>query len=421
MLKYRNQILILILLLVAGIIFHQFENTWFFAFVLIFLASIIALQKSLLFRSFKLGGNARTEDASAQARDADGDPIMDTLEDGTGGGFTTPEDTNDDGTPDLLGDDLIYEDITFDHYQDSDEFVGDAVSDLETGSDNNWSDIDLLDGDLEDESPEVMVSSFVPPNLRKGKWFTIQSWLHFVSDYLEVEDRASGTNHGTTVGKKFGLKVNKGALVTFQLMPGELEFRSGLEESSSLVSYTRWNGNPTNVEFQVRCPVDISANELIERIEIFVDEVPIGVCTIQLAFQNDSAHASASSFDSIKTVFVSYSSEDKRQVIGRLQALEASIGLIPFLDVLEIRCGEDWEEKLIREVPTKDAFLLFWSENARESEWVEREWRLALDKRGIKYIKPMPLEPVDPPAELAKLQFADKWSRMAHYESLKQS
>jgi hypothetical protein len=68
------------------------------------------------------------------------------------------------------------------------------------------------------------------------------------------------------------------------------------------------------------------------------------------------------------------------------------------------------------EVPNKDRFLLFWSDNARKSEWVEREWRLALRERGLRYIQPVPLQPVRPPRELRSLHFNDEYARVAAYE-----
>jgi len=124
-------------------------------------------------------------------------------------------------------------------------------------------------------------------------------------------------------------------------------------------------------------------------------------------------------FSQIRTAFASYSSQDREFVIGRLQMLEAAVGLKAFFDVDSLRMGEDWEQRLIEEVPTKDKFLLFWSDHARKSEWVEREWRLALAKKGIDYILPVPLRPAPPPKELRKLQFSDRYARMADYERLK--
>jgi len=34
-----------------------------------------------------------------------------------------------------------------------------------------------------------------------------------------------------------------------------------------------------------------------------------------------------------------------------------------FLDVLSLRSGQDWEQQLRLQIPTKDVFFLFWSLN----------------------------------------------------------
>jgi hypothetical protein len=81
-----------------------------------------------------------------------------------------------------------------------------------------------------------------------------------------------------------------------------------------------------------------------------------------------------------------------------------------FLDVLSLRSGQDWEAELSKVIPKSDVFYLFWSENAQRSEWVEREWRFALDAKGIGFIDPVPLadpEEVPPPPDLAALHFND--------------
>ena len=57
-----------------------------------------------------------------------------------------------------------------------------------------------------------------------------------------------------------------------------------------------------------------------------------------------------------------------------------------------------------------DVFYLFWSLAASRSEWVSREWRYALDEKGLDFIHPIPLvDPriVPPPPELASRHFND--------------
>jgi hypothetical protein len=109
-------------------------------------------------------------------------------------------------------------------------------------------------------------------------------------------------------------------------------------------------------------------------------------------------------------VFVSYAQADRAKVLARVQALRA-VGIKVFQDLLSLDPGERWEKELYRRIEARDGFLLFWSSAAKASDWVEREWRYALQTRGDEVIVPIPIEgpPVpDPPAELRQLHFNDR-------------
>ena len=44
------------------------------------------------------------------------------------------------------------------------------------------------------------------------------------------------------------------------------------------------------------------------------------------------------------------------------------------------------------ELDKKDVLFLLWSENAKNSEWVNKEWRYVYNTKGEEYIEPIPLE-----------------------------
>jgi TIR domain len=115
----------------------------------------------------------------------------------------------------------------------------------------------------------------------------------------------------------------------------------------------------------------------------------------------------------IKHAFASYASEDRDEVLGRIQGMQKVVSdLNVFLDVASLRSGENWMERLQHEIVTRDVFYLFWSLPASRSPWVEREWRTALSTRGLEFIDPVPLAPpskVPPPRELASLHF-NEWT-----------
>jgi hypothetical protein len=112
-----------------------------------------------------------------------------------------------------------------------------------------------------------------------------------------------------------------------------------------------------------------------------------------------------------RTAFASYASEDRDAVLARIQGIQkAAPKLEVFLDVLNLRSGEDWSKRLWKEIPSRDIFYLFWSESASRSNWVEMEWRCALEARGLDFIDPVPLvspNKIPPPRELASRHFND--------------
>lgn len=113
--------------------------------------------------------------------------------------------------------------------------------------------------------------------------------------------------------------------------------------------------------------------------------------------------------------FASYAHEDRREVMGRISAIEA-IGGDVFVDCLDICEGARWEEQIRRQVQERDGFLLFWSRAARASKWVGREWRHRLRHRGLDSITPNALEPprsCPPPRALGGLQFGSRFLAVA--------
>jgi len=112
-----------------------------------------------------------------------------------------------------------------------------------------------------------------------------------------------------------------------------------------------------------------------------------------------------------RTAFASYASEDRCEVLTRVQGMEAAYrGLKVFVDAIDLRSAQYWEAKLSTQISGADVFYLFWCRHARSSEWVEREWRWALERKGLDFIDPVPLEGpqyAPPPDELAAKHFND--------------
>ena len=113
----------------------------------------------------------------------------------------------------------------------------------------------------------------------------------------------------------------------------------------------------------------------------------------------------------VGSAFASYATEDRDDVLARIQGMQqVARHLEIFFDVVSLRSGNRWEERLKSEILERDVLYLFWSRAARASRWVDKEWRTAYRARGLDGVEPVPLEPPDvspPPPELSSLHFGD--------------
>jgi hypothetical protein len=109
----------------------------------------------------------------------------------------------------------------------------------------------------------------------------------------------------------------------------------------------------------------------------------------------------------VDVAYACFASSDRFKVLENLKALQAAG--VRVLTELDLPAGEAWDKKIQRWIKEADFLLLFWSEAASQSKFVESEWRFALKTRGISFIRPVyigePGRMPQPPVELANLHF----------------
>jgi len=85
------------------------------------------------------------------------------------------------------------------------------------------------------------------------------------------------------------------------------------------------------------------------------------------------------------------------------------------INVIFLRSGQYYWPEIQKRIPDKDVFYPFWSKPASKSKEVEREWKWALESKGVDFIDPVPLvnpHNVPPPRELKTKHFNDAY--LAH-------
>lgn len=254
----------------------------------------------------------------------------------------------------------------------------------------------------------VHFSVTAPPSVLAGATFLLSVWAHLDAQRAEVIERArQELGEEPSVHTRGPTRVARGTRLAFHV---EVE-GMGVEEP---VGWVDWEGEIAQASFFVDAPADAAPGNHKGRVSVFVEGLPV----MEMRFLIRVGEAAAASapltteIQRYRSAFASYSSKDRAEVFKRIQGIhQVAPDLDIFVDVDSLRSGQDWEQALWQQISSRDVFFLFWSANAKKSRWVEKEWRFAIEKRGLTFIDPIPLAPPDeapPPPELSSKHFNDR-------------
>ena len=174
-----------------------------------------------------------------------------------------------------------------------------------------------------------------------------------------------------------------------------------------------WRGDYLRFSFLVPVPEDYRKRDISFIASVYIEGV---IATkLRLVAKCNSPAAERIYFErrDILSAFMSYAHMDRHDVMLIIQGIKkVRPDLKLFVDVDSLRSGTNWEKAVKAEIDRRDMFFLCWSRNARDSSEVGKEWRYALDTKGLDSIEPIPLEPPEmcpPPAELSGKHFNDKY------------
>jgi len=177
-----------------------------------------------------------------------------------------------------------------------------------------------------------------------------------------------------------------------------------------------WQESSKILRFDVTVDEKTKVKTLILRFNIVVEGIPIAALRpeINVVFQKESPFTTTEvhHHKAPQTAFASYSTRDRLDVMGRVRSLYIATGIEVFIDRVSLKPSDNWKRRLLIEIIDRDLFLLFWSRRAMLSEWVEWEWRTALEHKSLDSIQPHPLEPIElapAPEELSDLQFGNMY------------
>ena len=257
----------------------------------------------------------------------------------------------------------------------------------------------------------VGCSVFSPPVVIVGEVFLIQVFAHLLTQASAAEKLAKQFDGEAALRGQGVLTrdVARGSKLAFHLLMPDLSVEEPIEE---LV----WRGDTASVNFEVRVPSKIRVGRVTGVVSVSLDGIPVGKIRflVEVTGLADRVSGSPAKTENkavtYENFFVSYASEDRPEVMKRVQMLPL-LGQKFFQDILNLDPGDRWERKLYHLIDNSDAVLLFWSSNARKSEWVRRECRYAIEKKGLDSILPVVIEGPPSPlpwSEIDSLHFGDK-------------
>jgi hypothetical protein len=277
---------------------------------------------------------------------------------------------------------------------------------------------DLFDGSAAgDEQVEFAV--FSPERIAPKSFFVLDVWAYFPHQYSYIIQIAKTLGRENVLGRKLGVPVKRGAFLTITTEIHGLDVHEPIGKIN-------WNGSPTNASFIVNVPEGVKVGSYPGKVFIGYQGITIAKIVFLITIASEASSDYTDHSEKIiypRTAFASYASENRAQILARIQGMKKiAPNLDVFIDVFSLRSGQNWLNKLEEHVPTKDIFYLFWSKPAACSVWVEREWKLALQRRGMDYIDPVPLEDPEnapPPRKLSSLHFNDAYLAYITYENSK--
>ena len=255
----------------------------------------------------------------------------------------------------------------------------------------------------------VECTVFAPPQAVIGESLLVQVFVHTQQDSAEAVTSAEEFDTGTQRRgmTALGTLIERGAELTIQLS------MRGLTVSDS-VQRLIWRGKADSAQFAIVVPGDTRPTSTIGTVLVFQNTIPIGRIMFKLdivaAETVDRTALSTGHATRFEKAFISYASKDRPEVQRRVQMLEA-VGITYFQDLLHLDPGERWKRKLFLHIKNSDVLFLFWSTPAKESEWVSKEWRYALEQHDKDFVMPVVIEgpPIpEPPPELRHLNFSEK-------------
>jgi TIR domain-containing protein len=181
-----------------------------------------------------------------------------------------------------------------------------------------------------------------------------------------------------------------------------------------------WSESVHREEFRMRAAPSMDGKIARGVLTVYAGNLLLADVPLAIRVDKDSRDAREEHSEArpYRRIFASYSHRD-RSIVEEFEAHARATGDSYLRDVVSLRAGELWNDRLLEMIDKADVFQLFWSWNAMASQVVHKEWRYALDLgrthfvRPVYWEEPLPERPGLPPDALRSLHFQRVYPRAA--------
>ena len=221
---------------------------------------------------------------------------------------------------------------------------------------------------IETVTDTVRLGMSAPQSVRPGEEFTARFVAYLPVLEEQVREILSNLSPRSTshLGPMFSQHWVRGTEVTVKLRGQYLVCEKPQQEFT-------WDGNMSLVDFDVQIQPSAPEGFTILKFDVTIGSIDVGNLRLDLEISNDKSSSTRQNAagNAARRAFASYASQDQSRVLDRVAAVAISAGLQVFMDCLSLHPGEFWKPRLEEEIVSSDLFLLFWSQHARKSSWVD--------------------------------------------------
>lgn len=251
----------------------------------------------------------------------------------------------------------------------------------------------------------VQFSAVAPNRVVPGKYLPINIVMYEDAFRKTVDDIVRSHEEGAKESKSGYQDVERNSLIKVTLTSPDVVIEDGEEEQ-------KWAGKYLDFEFAAKIPNDFAEEQILFSATVYINDLIATKLKLILDCERKPKRNVTVTREDVVSAFVSYASQDRSRVAAIIQGMKkARPDMDIFFDIESLRSGQKWEEALKSEISNRDILFLCWSKFARDSKWVDMEWRYALESKGEDCIEPIPIDSPDvcpPPVELQQKHFNDR-------------